>query len=815
MAQPRLERGLPVTASAVFDPPLITPGGRAIYRVTLNALEEAIEWPETLLGDSRLSLREGARGQLLQMAGTNMEAKTSFLYHAQPAVEGRFKVPEFTIRANGQEVRVPAAELTVSALVPPGVRQPLRIYIEPPPGPFYVGQAIRPRVLLPFSFGAIQTLTQVTYNGQDFLVDQGASRPPRIEPLPQRGSNLLAFIYEPLITPIASGAIRFSAQGWSLINRTVIPATPTNQAFSMEISQTLVDSDPVELVVKPLPPRGDLAGFTGAIGMFTNDPPKLSTNAVRVGDPIKLRVTFRGDGNVARLVPPPAPQSADWQVFEASGDPTPPNILAAQGAITFTYTLVPLKHGVLTTPPIPWGYFDPQRGAYTSLQIAPLRVMVTPGPYATAPEVFAEAATNQPGLPPQPKLSGLAPAPGATLASLDPVQTRPWFPIVQALPAFLFVGLWQWDRRRRFHARHPEIALRRRARRELRRHRRRMRSAAQRRDAPAFAHSAVEALRSAVAPHYPATPHALVGSDVVGILGESEAVRRVFALTDAARFAGDPTEITAVLALRTDLENALEKLDRSLASVGPAPTGTTAPATAVLMLLTSIVGGVSASSTELFHQATNAYHHRDYAQAADSFRALSIREPSTGTFQNLGSSEWQLGHVGEAVLAWEQALWIDPYNQAARNNLSFARLTAQLETPELTWYELISTWLPLNAWPWIAGGSLWLAVGMVLLPGILGQTKAAWHQAVAAVSLMIFLLSLPAQFGIQSRRSLGFVLGHETELRLTPTREAQILSRLSPGDPVRFRRDHGSYILVRTSRYTGWVLAKELGFICP
>jgi len=844
MSQPRLERGVPVTATAVFDPPAISPGGDSIYRVTLNAIEASIDWPETIVAPPQLALREGARGQLLQMAGTNMEAKTSFLYHTRPTEEGRYRVPAFTIRVGDKDVQVPSAELAVSALVPPGTPFPHRLYVELPPQPIYVGQPVRPRIYLPFPFGAIQMLTQVTLNGQGFILDPNGLRQ-RIEPHPQRGTNLISFVHEPLLIPIASGKLRFTAQGWSMVNRTVMAASTTNPAYATEVSQTLVDSDPVEFLVKPLPPPGDLPGFTGAVGFYTNDPPKLSTNAVRVGDPIKLRVTFRSDSSITRFVPPPAPESADWQVFEASGDPTPVNLIVAQGATTFTYTMVPLKHGVLTTPPIPWAYFDPRRGAYVSLQIPPVRVLVTPGPFATAPEVFAQVATNKPGTPPQPSLSPLAPAPGMALASLRPIQSQSWFPVIQALPAFFFLGLWQWDRRRRFLARHPEIVRRRRARRELRRQRRRMRAAAQRQDASAFGDCAVEALRAAIAPYYPARPHALVGADVLRVVGESDpaadAVRAVFAATDAARFSAEeatdrehqvlaqaptaaphPASAAELLSLQPILERVLEKLDQDLSSRSrgsSAPSSATGAARLVAILFVTTLAVHPAFSSPspdpLFAQATNAYARREYAQAAAALRSLAARAPASGTLQNLGNAEWQLGRVGEAILAWEQALWIDPYNSGAKNNLSFARLTAQLEAPELTWYEVISTWLPLNAWPWIAGCTLWLAVGMVLLPGILGQAKAAWHQAVAAFSLMLFLLSLPGQAGIYSRRSLGVVLAPETELRLTPTRHAQILSRLAPGEPVRVRREKGSYVLVRTSRFTGWIEQKQLGLICP
>src|SRR5260370_26530131 len=45
---------------------------------------------------------------------------------------------------------------------------------------------------------------------------------------------------------------------------------------------------------------------------------------------------------------------------------------------------------------------------------------------------------------------------------------------------------------------------------------------------------------------------------------------------------------------------------------------------------------------------------------------------------------------------------------------------------------ICSTWLPVNAWVWIACVSFWLAVALIMLPGILRWRKADWHQGLAA-----------------------------------------------------------------------------------
>jgi tetratricopeptide (TPR) repeat protein len=234
-----------------------------------------------------------------------------------------------------------------------------------------------------------------------------------------------------------------------------------------------------------------------------------------------------------------------------------------------------------------------------------------------------------------------------------------------------------------------------------------------------------------------------------------------------------------------------------------------------LLPLFLALSALASTPDALFQVGVTAYRGADYALAAQAFRQSLTLQPASGALQDLGNAEWQCRRNGEAILAWEQALWLDPFNESARQNLRFARKTAQLEAPELAWYEVISTWLPVAWWAWIAGGSLWLAVGMGILPGILRRRKATWHQAIAALALMVFLLGIPALFGVQTRARIGFVLQKDTPLRLTPTLEAQAITRLAPGDPARWLRAQGRYVLIRTNRTLGWVDQDQLGLTCP
>lgn len=235
---------------------------------------------------------------------------------------------------------------------------------------------------------------------------------------------------------------------------------------------------------------------------------------------------------------------------------------------------------------------------------------------------------------------------------------------------------------------------------------------------------------------------------------------------------------------------------------------------AVAMLFASIgLARAAASGSELFKRGLEDYQAGNFKEAAKAFRETTAAAPSAGAFYDLGNAEWQANHPGEAILAWEHAQWLDPLNKNPRNNLRFARRMRLLDTPQLAWYEVCSTWLPPRVWPWLACVTFWLAIALVLLPGIFRARKAGWQQGLAAGSFAIFLLTLPALYGIQTRSHIGIVLAQNTTLRLTPTAEGQTVTKLPAGETARVERERANYVFVRTPNAVGWVERGELGLV--
>lgn len=235
----------------------------------------------------------------------------------------------------------------------------------------------------------------------------------------------------------------------------------------------------------------------------------------------------------------------------------------------------------------------------------------------------------------------------------------------------------------------------------------------------------------------------------------------------------------------------------------------------VLLAVIFLAGKVHGSTAEnYFAQGCAAYQNGQFPEAAQAFQKSAEARPSAGAFLNLGLAEWQRGHAGTAILAWEKAHWLDPFDTRAINNLKFARMAAQVDEPPLKWFEAASAWLPPNAWVWLAGGGLWLAIGALVLPRVFRRRKTGGQQWLAACGFAIFAFCLTANFGVVSRTNIGFVVEKNASLRLTPTREAESLGSLAGGEPARVLKTRGNYYFIRTTGGSGWVEQKSLGMVC-
>ena len=561
-----------ISATAIFDPAIIRAGGKTFYRVNVDAAESSFALPEKIPAPTPLKFGVAAHGQIARLDGNKFHPLTTFVFEVQPTATGHFTIANFTVDVAGQPVAIPAASLDVLAenFEPPVVR---RLGLETSATNLFVGQPFRVRVLLPVGPGnEIEALREVQFNGVSLMTDKTATRL-AVEPVNYAGQLKPAFIYETVATPIATGPMDFSAQAFTAGREFGGPIAISGQVTIAggAPKYDFLTSAPLKLNVRPLP-DGELAGFTGTIGKFLADKPQLSTNRVRVGEPVKLKFGFHGEGNLTRFVPPEPPRARDWQII--AGKP---------GENSFT--LIPQTDATTNTPAIPFSAFDPVTKTFYDLTIPALSVTVVGEGLPVEWRGYDESGKNSAPL----KLSALATAYGKTATNLRPPQLCAGFVCLLLLPVLGLVALWRWDERRRFLEAHPEIVRRRQALRELRREKIKIQNAVAAGDAATFVSHAAAAMRIAVAPHFPADSRALVGGDVLAQLSDAErtgmageTVRNIFAAADA-KFSGTgvlpvalvslmnwtgetpaPPTAAELLALKPDVEIVLEKLEEKL-----------------------------------------------------------------------------------------------------------------------------------------------------------------------------------------------------------------------------------------------------------
>jgi hypothetical protein len=222
----------------------------------------------------------------------------------------------------------------------------------------------------------------------------------------------------------------------------------------------------------------------------------------------------------------------------------------------------------------------------------------------------------------------------------------------------------------------------------------------------------------------------------------------------------------------------------------------------------------AANTNDFFATGLTAARAGEIIEAAAVFKNAAAQQPASGALDNLGIVEWQRGHAGAAILAWEQARWIDPFDERAAQNLKFARAVAQLDEPQLKWFEAASTCLPATAWLWISGAGLWLTVGALVLPGVFRRRKSGWQQMLVALGICVFVFSLTANLGVVSRAQIGFVVKKDARLLLTPTREGEVVSTVADGEAARILRTRGNYFLIRTVSATGWIDRNQFAPVC-
>lgn len=227
--------------------------------------------------------------------------------------------------------------------------------------------------------------------------------------------------------------------------------------------QVTLKSEPLEVVVKPIPLKGRPSDFSGTVGKWSLSA-RLDRQKAKVGEAVTLEIRIFGEGNVKSVGKIDLPPITGFKVYDTI---TSSEIQKQEGHVrgvkTFRTLLRPELTGNLTLPPISYAYFDPKQEKFEQIQVPGLNLTVTPG------EAQAVNTTGGGGV-----VAPEATGPGVKVMANDirylkirvPLSPtpKPWSAEVWSLgfglPPLGFILLWLWQRHREQLAADPKYARR-------------------------------------------------------------------------------------------------------------------------------------------------------------------------------------------------------------------------------------------------------------------------------------------------------------------------------------------------------------------
>ena len=118
---------------------------------------------------------------------------------------------------------------------------------------------------------------------------------------------------------------------------------------------------------KSLPLEGKPANFAGAVGDF-NFSVALSKDILKANETSQVQVKISGKGNLKLFELPPVETPAELEMYQPERkERVRVNASGLSGAVTDTYTVVPLYKGKYKIPSISFSYFNPKEKKYKTI----------------------------------------------------------------------------------------------------------------------------------------------------------------------------------------------------------------------------------------------------------------------------------------------------------------------------------------------------------------------------------------------------------------------------------------------------------------
>lgn len=487
-------------------------------------------------------------------------------------------------------------------------------------------------------------------------------------------------------------------------------------------------------------PAGAPASFSGGVGNFKMSA-ELSKDSLKVHDAASLKVTVSGKGNITLLDAPKISFPSDFEVYDTKSSD-------ASGSKVFEYPFIPRSHGDFVLGPVEFTYYDVSAGKYVTLTSPEMHVSVAKGDGSSAP---VESAGQLVVTPTNRKDVRDVGTDIRYIATSAPAFSRkgwtfagsPLFWILFALIALAAAAAY-FALRGVAARRADVVGTKRRGATKMARRRLSQAGDYLSKDLyTAFYEELHKALLGFVSDKLSMDATDMTKDNISEKLrsrGVSDALADEFVgLLDACEFARySPSagheamnaHFESAVSSISAIDDCMKKKHNVSAAV---------PVIAILLAAGLPAQAASAGADSLWTASVQAYSDGLWSEAlADWQEICDMGLESSDLYCNIGDAWYKQNELGQAVLAYERALKLDPSNATARYNLDFVNNMIQdkIETvPEF----FLKQWS--RKLCWLLPSGAWAALCLVLFAAVLA-------------CLLLFLLSASS-----SARKTGFILG--------------------------------------------------------
>ena len=226
----------------------------------------------------------------------------------------------------------------------------------------------------------------------------------------------------------------------------------------------------------------------------------------------------------------------------------------------------------------------------------------------------------------------------------------------------------------------------------------------------------------------------------------------------------------------------------------------------------------SGQSSDLFAGGNQAYANGKYDEAISHYKTVIDQKGySAALFYNMANAYYRKKNVGQAILNYERALYIDPKNADIQANLRLARKDFGLVSGQVPTWKRVFNLLNLDRWTLIASGALGAFAFLCLIRGIRPKfLTGSSFRIIAAACLLIFMVSGTGIFMQYGNISSGVVTRSGANLLVSPFDSAVSLSSIKNGKVVQMARIYKDYVLVKgINGKSGWIQKDTIEPVVP